>query len=150
LWGRVERREDGCWVWTGSVNDKGYGRIGGGRRQAVALTHRLAYESAVGPIPEGLCVLHRCDNPPCCNPEHLFLGTRADNNADAKAKGRVRPGVSRGEKQGSAKLTEAAVREIIAARGVVPTAALAGRYGVARSTIIKIQARRAWRHVQAA
>lgn len=80
-----------CWPWIGSnFNNKGYGRLakrGGGRRRS-RLAHRLAYSFAVGPIPKGKCVLHRCDNRKCCNPEHLFIGTIKDNNQDMWAKGR--------------------------------------------------------------
>ena len=72
-----------CWEWRGLRDKHGYGRKG-----PYKTTHRLAWEWANGPVPAGMCVLHRCDNPPCCNPDHLFLGTQADNLADMVAKGR--------------------------------------------------------------
>lgn len=77
---------DGCIEWKGARNPQGYGQkcIKGKRYR----THRLAWEWANGPIPEGLFVLHKCDNPPCCNPDHLFLGTQTDNMQDMLAKGR--------------------------------------------------------------
>lgn len=75
-----------CWPWLGTRVGVGYGRVQVDRVRTVA--HRVAYELAVGPIPEGLLVLHRCDNPPCCNPKHLFVGTSSDNAQDALAKGR--------------------------------------------------------------
>lgn len=78
-----------CIEWTGYRDRQGYGRRSIRRR--LFLVHRLAWEEANGPIPDDLCVLHACDNPPCMNPEHLFLGTRADNNADMDAKGRRIP-----------------------------------------------------------
>lgn len=82
------RRTETCWEWTGTRNDYGYGMfsVGGVARRA----HRLAWERAnAAEVPEGMCVLHRCDNPPCVNPDHLWLGTRGDNNRDCAAKGRA-------------------------------------------------------------
>jgi hypothetical protein len=77
---------NGCIEWTGTRMRQGYGKIGIGTK--VFLTHRIAWELANGPIPDGLLVCHACDNPPCCNVDHLFLGTVADNNADRDQKGR--------------------------------------------------------------
>ena len=81
------RPEGECMVWAGARNAKGYGFISiGGHR--VKQAHRIAFEVEKGPIPEGMCVLHRCDNPPCVKVEHLFLGTQLDNARDRDAKGR--------------------------------------------------------------
>lgn len=79
----------GCLLWTGSRNAKGYGTISVATGKP-GFTHRVAWELKNGPIADGLCVLHKCDTPACCNVDHLFLGTRADNNADMLAKGRAR------------------------------------------------------------
>lgn len=88
LWAKVDRTES-CWIWTGGTNIKGYGCIGLGERgRGKALAHRVSWELAFGPIPDGLWVLHHCDNPPCVRPDHLWLGTAADNNRDMVAKGR--------------------------------------------------------------
>ena len=82
---------DDCWPWEGRTVGAGYGTIGIGRRgEGSMLAHRLAWVLERGPIPKGLNVLHSCDNPPCCNPAHLFLGTQGDNMRDMAAKGRDR------------------------------------------------------------
>lgn len=80
----------GCWLWVASTNRCGYGQINMGLRPELA--HRVSYEHHVGPIADGLHVLHSCDTPACCNPEHLFLGTHMDNMADMAAKLRARGG----------------------------------------------------------
>jgi hypothetical protein len=111
------------------------------------LAHRLSWELHRGPIPEGLKVLHSCDNPPCSNPEHLWLGTPAENNADRDRKGRLI--VLRGEAQRNARLTAAAVRDIRTryARREAKPGALAAEYGMGRSTIWRVIRREAWRHL---
>ena len=87
---RVEaktRRTDGCWEWTAARNALGYGTISVKRRSTLA--HRVAWELTHGPVPDGLCVCHTCDNPGCVRPDHLWLGTREENNHDRSAKGRT-------------------------------------------------------------
>lgn len=79
---------EGCWLWTGSKNNKGYGMILVQTAIGKRLAHRVSYELYVGPIPDGLCALHRCDTPACVNPKHIFLGTKKDNIDDMDAKGR--------------------------------------------------------------
>lgn len=79
-----------CWPWMGRRDADGYGRIDDPILGQPVMAHRVAYANENGPIPAGLWILHRCDNPPCCNPAHHFPGTVADNNADMKAKGRYR------------------------------------------------------------
>ncbi len=87
FWQRVERPAAGCWTWTGACNRAGYGMVRVDRRTELA--HRISYELSVGPVAAGLEVCHRCDNPPCVNPDHLFMGTRQDNESDKKLKGRT-------------------------------------------------------------
>lgn len=88
FWERLITLDTGCLVWQGSLSKNGYGLC---RYQGkLSMTHRLAWVLANGPVPTRLLVLHRCDNKPCCNPEHLFLGTHADNMRDAQMKGRIK------------------------------------------------------------
>lgn len=98
FWEKV-RKTDGCWEWLAYTCKFGYGRIGGVRGQVLD-AHRVSWELHNGPIPEGICVLHHCDNPPCTNPDHLFLGTLSDNLADMYAKGRQGPRGLSGPKNG--------------------------------------------------
>ena len=110
LWARVDKRPDGCWIWTGYTHPtRGYGQLSrGGRAAGLIETHRAAWEVTHGPIPEGLVVRHRCDVRACVNPGHLELGTQADNIQDAVKRGRI----ARGRRLPQSRLTEADVREI--------------------------------------
>jgi predicted XRE-type DNA-binding protein len=141
FWRRVTRSEL-CREWQGPRDRKGYGLTTWRGRSAH--THRLAWELTYGPVPPGMCVLHRCDNPPCCEPTHLFLGTRADNAADAMTKGRH----TRGEMVGTAKLTTAkvfAVRSFV--RAGYPQMEVANLFGCNTSTISRIARQESWKHV---
>jgi hypothetical protein len=135
-----------CWEWRAARNPRGYGVINDGTR--IQLAHRVAWALEHGSVPDGISVLHRCDNAACVRLDHLFLGTRADNNADMMAKGRSRAGSNppRGVSFWDAKLTEEIVRIIRASteRGVD----LAKRYGVAKATITDIRKRRSWKHIE--
>jgi len=140
----VVRSESGCWAWLGATNDCGYGQISGW------YAHRLSYEIHKGPIPEGLWVLHRCDNPPCSNPDHLFLGTAADNSADASRKGRLdgKPNQRCGEEVKSSKLVSEQVLEIrTLADAGADLGELARRYSVSKDNVWLIARRKSWKHL---
>lgn len=130
----------GCYLWLLSYSKDGYGRCdaSGNSRRA----HRRSYEAEHGvSLPVETQVLHRCDNPGCVNPDHLFLGTNADNMADKARKGRVR--VYRGEDSNLAILTEQQARAILNEPGTHQ--AIADRFGVNRVTVTNIKSRRTWR-----
>lgn len=109
-------------------------------------THRLAYEEAFGPIPPGLWVLHKCDTPACINPDHLFVGTNADNVRDREKKGRWKPRI--GEKHHLATLTEAKVRKIIEMlAGGARVVDAARQNGASIEAVAAIKSHRTWRHI---
>lgn len=141
----------GCWEWKGPRAKTGYGTINVNGMTATA--HRVAWILVNGTIPPGLHVLHRCDNPPCVRPDHLFLGTHDDNMRDCSSKGRCGSTIHperrpRGERHPGTRLTAELVRQIRALRVEGATcAALARRFGVSRGTIHNVVARRTWRHV---
>lgn len=131
---KVSRQDDGCWLWMASVQAAtGYGRFGIGG--TVDYAHRAAYRLFVGEIAPGMLVCHRCDVRRCVNPDHLFVGTHAENMKDASRKGRVvlpPQNFASSEAHQVAKLTNAQVREI---RRAPSARGLAKRYGVSRSAI---------------
>jgi hypothetical protein len=139
FWSHVDKSND-CWVWTSSVDRRGYGLFGA-TRAPIRAAHRLSWYIATGEDPGTLHVCHHCDNPPCVNPAHLFLGNDAANHADMATKQRS----SWGERSGHAKLTEGDVREIrqLAARGV-RHAEIAERFSVSRVTVSDIHRRKSW------
>jgi DNA-binding CsgD family transcriptional regulator len=134
-----------CWEWTGSVGQMGHGQIMADRNTSptrhLLSTHRVSWEIHIGPIPDGLCVLHKCDNPRCVRPSHLFLGTKADNTADMLRKQREARGVDLPQ----AKLTEKQVLAIRSAEG--PQSAIAKRYGISQSLVSNIRRRVYWKHL---
>ena len=131
-----------CWIWTGYIGGQGYGRLTNEKKPLS--THRLAYETWVGEIPEGLCVLHKCDVRSCINPDHLFLGTQKDNVQDCMEKGR-RNSV-RGSKHGHAKLTETEILKIRNMAGQLHKD-IAAQFGVSRATIGDVLTRKLWTHI---
>jgi hypothetical protein len=143
FWEKVDRRgRDECWPWKASTCGLGYGHIDNGGR--AVLSHRLAWRFANGPIPKGLLVCHHCDNPPCCNPAHLFLGTKVDNGLDMSRKGRQHRVSLPGEINPRAKLTEEKVASIRRLAGGLSHVDIAHLFGVDRSTIWGIVNREYW------
>lgn len=133
------KTKQGFILWKGNLTNKGYGCLGG------PLAHRIAYELLVGPFPESAHVLHRCDNPPCINPVHLFLGTNNDNIDDKISKNRQ----AKGEAIGSSKLTEAMVISIRRRFSENESAQgeLADEFKLSQSAVSKIVNRKLWKHI---
>jgi len=142
FWAKVDVRGAGeCWSWIGSRDSFGYGVMFKSKKpHRVYRAPRLAYELQIGPIAAGLHVLHRCDNPACVNPAHLFLGTQADNNRDRAAKGRGGGEKRRGIHNGRAKLTSKQVAKIrrLYATGDISQGQLAEIFGVSQPQISRI------------
>ncbi len=137
--------DDQCWLWLGAVKRNGYGDAQS-RKLGVQSAHRLAYTFAIGPIPNGICVCHRCDVKLCCNPHHLFPGTRAENNRDRTAKNRQ----ARGSDNGNAQLTEWLVKDMRKryATGKYTVYRLADMFYISIPVAYTILAGKAWKHVR--
>jgi hypothetical protein len=147
FWAKV-RKGDGCWEWT-AAGSRGYGVMGlGGQYGKRVLAHRFSWELHNGPIPDGLNVCHQCDNPPCVRPDHLFLGTHADNVRDLVSKGRNATVRAYGEAGGSSKLTNDQVMDIRRQRAAgVRSRVLADRYGISRTNVRLIVIGKSWSHL---
>lgn len=137
-------KREGCWGWNASLDRYGYGQFPAARELRISKAHRASWIIHSGPIPEGMSVLHKCDNRECTNPDHLFLGKPIENSRDMVYKGRQTKGV----KNGAAKLTEDDVREIrkLSLEGV-GTMFLSRKYGVSRDTIWRAKTKRKWKHI---
>lgn len=140
-----------CWYWIGSRSDIGYGTFGPSRRYGCAeiMAHRISWVLNVGAIPAGLKVLHMCDVRACVNPNHLFLGTQADNVHDMITKGRGRNTPKPGEKNGAAKLNN---KKVIAMRnryatGDVSFKTLAKEFNVSTMTAYRAVVHQSWSHI---
>lgn len=132
--------EDSCWLWQASTQAFGYGCIG--TSKGLSGAHRVSYRLYKGEIPDGICVLHKCDNPKCCNPKHLFLGTKRENAIDRNRKGRGKFPVLRGEASPAAKLTKEQVEQIRASSE--SHSSLSRLYGVVPAQIHRIRRGERW------
>jgi hypothetical protein len=142
FWAKVVKNADTCWLWSGSCNNGGYGTIWFGR--SIVKAHRLSWILEHGSVPDNLFVLHRCDVRRCVRPDHLFLGTNADNMADMAAKDRC----ARGSKRRFAKLSESdipTIRKLV--RAGVSKTEIGEQFGVTRQTIFEIATGKKWTHV---
>ena len=143
FWSYVKKSKD-CWWWTGTKDKAGYGGLGVGAGMVRA--HRLSWCLHNGSIPDGIHVLHKCDNPPCVRPDHLFLGTQADNIKDMLKKGRWKPKL--GENHPSSKLK---VKDVYKIRQLhvdgIKRDEIAERFNIAISTVEGIIYRTRWRHI---
>ena len=147
---RFVNKTDTCWLWTAFKDKDGYGSFTDENRHSMR-AHRASWIIHNGAIPIGMCVCHKCDNPPCVRPDHLFLGTRQDNTIDMVNKGRHGgggKGVSRGSRNGCAKLNEQQVLKIreLLDKGE-KTDIIAARFGVYWLTIHNIKHRKTWKHL---
>lgn len=151
FWEKVDQRGVGdCWPWLGGLGNGGYGKLKLEGTRVDKGAHVIAFELANGPVLEGPFVCHHCDNPPCCNPDHLFAGTCGDNVRDASKKGRLCHSRATGSDNGNAVLTESDVIEIM---GLIVSGdtntSIGRRFGVTHSMISRIKLGLSWTHVRA-
>lgn len=140
FWSHVSVVDGSCWEWTGPKQSFGYGVSYYANRNILA--HRRSWMIRHGDIPPGLCVLHKCDNPACVNPDHLFLGSRIENNEDCNSKGRR----SVGEKHVTSKITEMVAIEIKSC--IHPPSHYVKEYGITRACVSSIRRNKTWKHLQ--
>ncbi len=146
---RFEKRDSGCWEWSGATGCNGYCRIYCHERRRLVVAHRVSWEIHRGPIPEGMLVCHRCDNRKCVNPDHLFLGTYQDNYQDMVDKGRRTWKPWTAGVKWAAKVNPQKVRQIrqLASMGVHPKK-LSEMFGVCAVNIRLIIRRKTWADVE--
>ena len=146
----VKPKLGSCWIWLASCDAHGYGQISGGKgpdgKRKMLKAHRVSWELNKGPIPCDLDVLHKCDNPPCANPKHLFVGEAVDNMKDAASKGRM----PRGLAHHNGKFTERQIRKIrrLLSRNKLTQSEIGQRFGVSRSTILAIKRKDNYAYVE--
>jgi len=140
----MEVQPNGCWYWTGSQDGVGYGHVGLTGKMVGA--HRLSFELFVGPIPDGICICHKCDTRKCINPDHLFKGTKKENSYDMCQKGRS----AFGERHSQAKLTEESVLSIreMWSSGKLSQRKIAKLFGITQSVVSMIVSGKIWKKLR--
>jgi hypothetical protein len=138
IWNKIDKSGD-CWNWTAALHGKGYGAVQFEGR--IQNAHRVIWKLVNGPIPSGYEICHKCDNPRCCRPDHLFLGTSSENKADCIAKGRH----ARGERNGRSVLSQLIVSSIIADSRSQQD--IAASFGINQSTVSRLKTRKRWKHL---
>lgn len=151
LWEKINKRgPDDCWPWLGSVDSSGYAMIySREKKRNVRATHVvLELQGELQPAPH-FCGLHTCDNPPCCNPKHLYWGTKKQNAEDKVRRGRCAKPDSKGTRNGMAKLTEDAVRAVRRSRASGERLqSIADRFDISIALVSLIHHRKAWSHLE--
>ena len=138
-----------CWLWKGAKTNLRHGHAYGvisDKNKKRTMAHRVSWEIYVGPIPEGLCICHHCDNGLCVKPAHLFIGTIADNNRDAREKGRIP--FPKGEFHGMAKLESTQVLHMrMLYQDGLSTRKIASKFGISKAHAFQIVAYKRWKHI---
>lgn len=142
FWAKTQLSESGCIEWTACLNGRGYGQFRPSKQRKNITAHRYSWILANGPIPEGLCVCHTCDNRICVNPEHLFLGTPAENSADMVEKGRGRGAKRSGTLNPRCKLTEIQVEAV--RKSSASLRSIAQTFGISKSQVHRIRNGESW------
>lgn len=142
FWEYVDKKSYGCWEWIGGLDAYGYGRFGISNGKGIG-AHRYSYALHNGPFQKSLFVCHKCDNPKCVNPDHLFLGSHQDNMDDMAGKGRQRS--PKGEESPACKITEETAKKILESK--LSYSETAKKYGVSKSSVAAIKNKRIWKHL---
>jgi len=149
FWAKVDKSApNGCWEWTASINDHGYGQFGIAHGNNPERAHRFAWRQMRGEIPKDRWVLHKCDNRKCCNPDHLFLGTAKDNTQDCIKKGRFVPSLKPGQDHRLRKWDAEHVLSIRwFAKMKYPRWEIGRKVGVPLETVQDIASRQTWKEI---